>query len=262
MQERHVNRKQYFDELAVTSKKFYIPYIRKFIPVNSQTKILEIGCGDGGNLLPFAELGCQVTGVDMAETRIKQACSFFAEHGKEATLIASDIFKLKDLEQQFDLILVHDVIEHISDKRKFISDTKRYLKPDGIIFMAFPAWQMPFGGHQQICQSKVVSHLPFIHLLPDFLYVALLKRFGERADTVGELLNIKSTRTSIELFYKIMKELDFKIIHKQFYFINPHYEVKFGLHPRRLPGVLSKIPYLRNFFTSSCFFMIAPPKEA
>ena len=33
--------------------------------------ILEIGCGDGGNLLPFTELGCNTTGVDLSAGRIK-----------------------------------------------------------------------------------------------------------------------------------------------------------------------------------------------
>ena len=41
--------------------------------------ILEIGCGDGGNLLPFAELGCSTTGVDISTGRIKDAILFFEE---------------------------------------------------------------------------------------------------------------------------------------------------------------------------------------
>lgn len=38
--------------------------------------VLEIGCGDGGNLLPFAELGCNTTGVDLSTGRIKDAILF------------------------------------------------------------------------------------------------------------------------------------------------------------------------------------------
>ena len=29
-----------------------------------------MGCGEGGNLVPFAQLGCRVTGIDIAECRI------------------------------------------------------------------------------------------------------------------------------------------------------------------------------------------------
>ena len=79
MQERQKNRKLYFEELSTTSKKFYIPYISKFKKIEEGMNILEIGCGDGGNLLPFAELGCSTTGVDIYAGRIKDAILFFAE---------------------------------------------------------------------------------------------------------------------------------------------------------------------------------------
>lgn len=234
MQERHSNRNQYFNELAITSRKFFMPYVEQFIPITKDTRILEIGCGDGGNLLPFAERGCQVTGVDISISRISQAKTFFQEKKANATFIASDIFELKNLEQQFDLILIHDVIEHISDKKQFISDTKKYLNKNGILFIGFPAWQMPFGGHQQICHNKVISHFPFIHLLPTFLYKSVLSSFGESEAMIKELMEIKKTKTSIELFYKVIKQSDYTVIHKLFYFINPHYEIKFGLCPRKL----------------------------
>ena len=69
--------------------------------------ILEIGCGDGGNLLPFTELGCNTTGVDLSAGRIKDAILFFEERQIKGNFIASDIFKLKGLEHKFDLIICH-----------------------------------------------------------------------------------------------------------------------------------------------------------
>ena len=63
MESRYQDRKRYFDELAETSGSFYIDYVRKFISLGPGTRVLEIGCGEGGNLLPFAQAGCEVTGV-------------------------------------------------------------------------------------------------------------------------------------------------------------------------------------------------------
>lgn len=57
MQERHTDRERYFRELAQTSREFYIDYLRKFKNIGDGTRVLEIGCGEGGNLLPFAEAG-------------------------------------------------------------------------------------------------------------------------------------------------------------------------------------------------------------
>lgn len=257
MQERHTNRKQYFKELAQTSRDYYVPYIEQFISITKDVKVLEVGCGEGGNLVPFAKTGCEVIGVDLAVSRISQAKEFFAEGNLKGTFIASDIFKLKDLEKQFDLILLHDVIEHIGNKEQFLLKMKPYLKDNtGIIFIGFPAWQMPFGGHQQIAKSKFISHFPFIHLCPNSLYKAFLSLFGERVDTQKELLEIKKTRCSIERFFKTVRKTNYQIINSRLYFINPHYKAKFGLTPVKLNGVIAKIPYIRNFFSTSCFYIM------
>ena len=56
MQERHSDRERYFDEQARTTEKYYIPYIRKCFPELPQ-EVLEVGCGEGGNLFSFAKLG-------------------------------------------------------------------------------------------------------------------------------------------------------------------------------------------------------------
>lgn len=259
MQERHSDRERYFDEQARTTEKYYIPYIRKCCPELPQ-EVLEVGCGEGGNLFSFAQLGCSVTGVDIAAGRIAEARKFFAKRGAEGTFIASDIFKLTELEHKFSLILVHDVIEHIDDKAGFLKGLKRYLAPGGVVFIAFPAWQMPFGGHQQIAHSKVVSHFPFLHLLPSPLYKGVLAAAGENEPTIRELMNIKHTRCPIEKFQAALYATGYRVVDRQLYFINPHYETKFGLKPRKLHGSLSVLPYVRNFFSTSCFYLVQPER--
>lgn len=229
---------------------------RKFGFADYKSRILEIGCGEGGNLVPFARIGCRVTGIDLSENRIRQARQFFQEERLPATFIASDIFQIIQLEEAFDIILIHDVIEHISEKYRLLEHIKRFLTPGGLLFISFPPWQMPFGGHQQICRNKYVSRLPFIHLLPAGIYSSLLHHFGESQARIDELLDIRKCRTSIELFEKLLCTSHYRIFHKQFWFINPHYEQKFHLKPRKLPRLIGSIPHLRNFFCTSCFYLI------
>ena len=64
MQKRHTDRESYFGEQSQTSKNYYIPYIKEVIG-HIPDKVLEVGCGEGGNLLPFAKAGCRVMGVDI-----------------------------------------------------------------------------------------------------------------------------------------------------------------------------------------------------
>ena len=62
MQDRHTNLKRYFEEQAITTGKFVIPYIQQVKEITPNTRVLEIGCGTGGNLLPFVYMGLGVTG--------------------------------------------------------------------------------------------------------------------------------------------------------------------------------------------------------
>jgi len=257
MQERQKNRQQYFNELAHTSEKYYVPYIQQFRKLTPGMNILEIGCGDGGNLVPFARRGCNVLGVDMAESRIRVAQESFKDLGLDGKFIASDIFKVKELEGHFELIICHDVIEHIYDKKLFIENLSKYVKPGGIVFMSFPAWYMPFGGHQQICHGKFLSHLPFFHILPAPIYKGILK-LGKEEAALPELLEIKKTKCPIELFQKLIKKQGIQIMDQRYYFINPHYEVKFKMKPRLLNPLIGCIPGVRNFFTTSCFYILKP----
>lgn len=256
MQERHSNRTIYFKELSTTSKDYFIPYILQKHSIKQNTNVLEIGCGEGGNLLPFSLMGCYTVGVDIATGRIDEAKRFFDEAGAKGSFIASDIFKVHGLEHNFDIVICHDVIEHIADKKLFLSKLTSFIKHNGIIFIAFPAWQMPFGGHQQICKSSLLSHLPFIHLLPTKLYRLILRTFGENDDCIKELLSIKQTYVTIEQFENLLMSTDLHIEDRQLWFINPHYKVKFGLRPRKLHPIISAIPYLRNFFCTSCFYIL------
>lgn len=257
---RYTDRERYFRELAETSEAYYIDYLRAFRDIDGSTRILEIGCGEGGNLLPFARLGCRVAGLDLAQNKIVNARKFFAARNAEGEFHCADFLTDNPFEESepFDIILIHDVIEHIEqeDKDGFFARLKMYLKPDGIIFFGFPAWQMPFGGHQQICRSKVCSSLPFMHLLPKGMYAGYLRLFGEESRRIDELLSIKRSKMTPKKFEELCRRHGYGIADRTFWFISPHYRAKFGLRPRRLCGWIGRIPYIRNFMTTSCFYII------
>lgn len=255
MQKRHSDRGLYFREQTYTTEKYVIPFIEQQKKITSETSVLEIGCGEGGNLKPFVDMGCQVTGIDISEGKIRAAEMLFAEHPlrKNLTFILEDIYKVNHLNQKFDLIILRDVIEHIPQQERFLPFIRQFLKPDGCVFVAFPPWYNPFGGHQQICKNKLISHTPYIHLLPNFLYKRLLTSAGENTE---ELLEIKSTGINLERFFRIVKNGGYKIDNAVLYFINPNYEIKFGLNPRKLPGI-ANIPYIRNFWTTCGYFVLS-----
>jgi len=255
MQDRHPNRSRYFSELAETSRRYFMPYVSRWHEIKTGQKVLEIGCGEGGNLLPFAKAGLEVTGIDIASVRIRQAREFFAKAQAEGRFVCQDIFRLQP-GGKFSVIICHDVVEHVADKARLLSLVSSLMAEDGVAFVSFPAWQMPFGGHQQICRNKFLARLPFVHLLPLPLYKGIIHRAGESDDCLRELLSIRKTRTTVESFERLVERSGLTIADRSLFFINPHYKVKFKLPPCRLPRCLSAMPCLRNFLCSSCWYLL------
>ncbi len=258
MQERHKNKEQYFYEQGLTSQKFVIPFLAGLTQIDSSTTVLEIGCAEAGNLKPFLDLGCICTGIDISCGRIELAKEFYSNHPnrENLTLICNDIYKVEP-GAQFDIIIMRDVIEHIPNQERFMEFVKAFLKPGGKFFLAFPPWQNPFGGHQQICRGKLLSKLPWFHLLPRGFYKLFLKWMGESDGTITALLEIKDTGISIERFERILKCSNYRIEKKVFWLINPNYQTKFGLKPRKLTGIIAAVPWLRNFFTTAMYYVVS-----
>ncbi|MEN8123442.1 MAG: class I SAM-dependent methyltransferase [Bacteroidota bacterium] len=257
MQNRHVDRARYFEEQTITTKKYVIPYINKLKQIIPNSTILEIGCGEGGNLKPFLDLGSKVTGIDISKGKIENADKFLGDHQfkNNLTLICNDIYNRNDL-GVFDIIFLRDVIEHIPNQERFMQFMQNFMGKESMVFFAFPPWQNPFGGHQQMCTNKFLSRLPYFHLLPTFLYKGLLRLFNESQKKIAGLLSIKETGISIERFERILKQNDYGIKEKTSFLINPNYEIKFGLKSRKQIKLISSIPWIRNFFTTAVYYLV------
>lgn len=259
MFEFHADRKRYFDIQVLNAGKYVIPFIEEKYPVRQGMRILEIGCGEGGVLKAFINKGCEGVGVELDAPRIDDAKKFMPEDIASGRIrfVVKDIYKVdveNDFKGLFDIILLKDVIEHIHDQAKLIGWMKNFLKPGGIVFFGFPPWYMPFGGHQQICRSRI-SRLPYLHLLPKGIYKWILKN---RKENVEEMMEVRETGISIERFEKICKREGYILFHKRHYLLNPIYEWKFGWKPRKQAGLISAIPFFRNFLTTCVYYIIQP----
>ena len=258
MQHRHLNKEKYFEEQSFTTFHHVIPYLRPFFRPATGKRILEIGCGEGGNLKPFLDAGCLVTGVDMSESKISNGWKFFENHPKRQNLrlICEDIYHFPDTDQPYDLIIMRDVIEHIHNQERFMHFVKRFLAPAGYFFLAFPPWYNPFGGHQQICSNRFLSKIPWIHLLPRPLYTLILRWGGEPEARIDTLMEIRQTGLSIERFEKIIRAEQYDVVKRSLYLINPNYEVKFQMKAREIPVFLARLQGIRNFYITTAYYLL------
>ena len=257
MQKRHHDRDTYFKEQVYTTDKYVIPFMQQTSVVKEGLRVLEIGCGEAGNLKPFLDRNCICTGIDLSEGKIERGKEFYVNHlhADNLTLIAQDIYNITDF-VQYDIIFMRDVIEHIHNQERFFVFLRNFMHENTLVFFAFPPWQNPFGGHQQICKNKFLSVFPYFHLFPKSVYRAILKVFGESRQSINGLLEIKETGISIERFERYIRNTNLKIVNVCHYFINPNYEIKFKLRPRKTWAFIGKIPFLRNFVTTCVYYNV------
>lgn len=261
MFEFHKDKERYFDMQFQVTKNYVQPFIAEHIPLDKPLNVLEIGCAEAGVLKAFTALGHTCTGIELNESRLETAAAFMKEEvaSGQINFICRNIYDIdvaKDIPEKFDLVLLKDVIEHIPDQAKFMLRLREFLKPTGKVFFGFPPWQMPFGGHQQICKNKWGGRVPFYHLLPKPLYNGVLQAMGEPEPVVKELLEIKDTGISIERFESIAKKANFTLLKRKLFFINPIYKYKFNLKPRTQSKVLGSIPYFRNYYSTCAYYLI------
>ncbi len=259
----HQDKATYFKFQYLTARDHILPFVTAVKPLHEIDTVLEIGCAEAGVLKAFAESGCRCLGIELSSQRIEMAKYMLGQDDYPGSVdfLHGDVTAFdpdRDIGYRFDLIILKDVIEHIPNQDRFIPMLRQFLNPGGMIFFGFPPWQMPFGGHQQICRSRVLSRLPYFHLLPKAIYASVLSTFGESAKRRDELLEIWDTRISIERFESILDRSHFRIQRRQFWLLNPIYRYKFGKGPVRQVPLLGKVPWLRNFITTAVYYVVKP----
>jgi 2-polyprenyl-6-hydroxyphenyl methylase/3-demethylubiquinone-9 3-methyltransferase len=95
-------------------------------------RALDIGCGGGFLAEEFAALGCRVTGVDPSQVSISAARAHAAGRGLRIDYRVGAGEELPVPDAAFDVACCCDVLEHVSDLDRVISETARALRPGGL----------------------------------------------------------------------------------------------------------------------------------
>jgi hypothetical protein len=59
----------------------------------------------------------------------------------------------------------------------------------------------------------------------------------------------------------MIRKNQYEIIAEDHSFINPLYQYKFGIRPIKQSKIIVKIPFVRDFFTTSVNYLISIPKS-
>lgn len=129
-------------------------------------KVLVDGCGVGmyvKALLPYAE---EVHGIDIEPEHLDLA----AKAVPQAMLQLAACEELPYPDNYFDVLLSHEVIEHVRDDRAAAAEMVRVLKPGGRAMIFAPNRLYPFETHGHYWQGEYhFGNTPLINYLPDVL---------------------------------------------------------------------------------------------
>jgi len=95
-------------------------------------RVLDIGCGGGFLAEEFAAAGCRVTGVDPSPASVSAARAHAASRGLPIDYRVGAGEELPAPDAAFDVACCCDVLEHVSDLDRVISETARVLRPGGL----------------------------------------------------------------------------------------------------------------------------------
>ena len=112
-------------------------YYGKLLPLESKAKILDLGCGDGGFVYWLLTKGFSAArGIDISEEQINSGRAMGIEKIQCADLIET----LKDVRDEYDLIIARDVVEHFTKKDiyKILRVVHQALIPGGRFLIQVP----------------------------------------------------------------------------------------------------------------------------
>lgn len=107
--------------------------IEKYFAINSELKILDVGCGGGLIAEPFARMGATVTAIDASEKNIAVAKIHAEKSGLKIDYRAA---AAEELNEQFDVVFALEIIEHVADVEAFVKSCAGLVRPGGLLFIA------------------------------------------------------------------------------------------------------------------------------
>ncbi|HAE59650.1 MAG TPA: class I SAM-dependent methyltransferase [Anaerolineae bacterium] len=124
-------------------------------------QILENGCGVGMYVEHLTPFGGQIFGLEYDFERAAEAAL------RSPRILNAAGENLPYPDSSFDLILSHEVLEHVLDDRQAVAEMARVLKPGGRAIIFVPNRGYPFETHGIYWRGKYhFGNIPLVNYLP------------------------------------------------------------------------------------------------
>ena len=144
---KHIKEKGYvgwgniktLEELKTSeTHEFLKKAVQTWIKNPGEKKALDVGCGTGTTAFTLAELGLNVTGIDISETAIELARNLAQEQKLNIRFQVQDLLLLSELQEKFDLIYDSHCLHCIvfeDDRMTVLKGIKETLPPCGLFIL-------------------------------------------------------------------------------------------------------------------------------
>lgn len=113
--------------------------LSNYAGITKDSKVLDAGCGIGGSSIWMAKnIGCKVMGISLTAKQVAQANQIATNEGMQhlANFEVQDYTATTYPDASFDVIWGIESICHAPDKKDFIKEAYRLLKPGGRLIVA------------------------------------------------------------------------------------------------------------------------------
>lgn len=134
--------------------------IRRYAPLEGAT-ILDVGCGLGLYVRQFRAFSPHVWGVDIDPDKVAEASKALPN------ISQAPAEALPFPDGTFDVVLSHEVLEHVDDDRRAVAEACRVLKPGGRLVVFAPNRWYPFETHGAYWGGRYhFGNIPLVNYLP------------------------------------------------------------------------------------------------
>jgi SAM-dependent methyltransferase len=117
-------------------------------PVGPGDRVLDLGCGGGRHAFEMYRRGAHVIAADLDLKELAPVRGMFAAMSAEgeapgaaaATAVSADATNLPFPDGAFDRVLAAEILEHVPEDWRAMSEIARVLRPGGIAAVTVPAW--------------------------------------------------------------------------------------------------------------------------
>lgn len=163
-----------------------------YLPAKKDGLLLDVGCGDGNNIMTMEQKGWRGVGIDFDEQAIKNAKK------KGLNVHPGDLFSQKFDSESFDAIIMNHVIEHIPHPVELLQECHRILKKNGVMVVTTP--NANSFGHMYFGRYWIGLHTPH-HLqiftpnsLSKIANIAGFENIKKFTSTQGQLYILNTSR--------------------------------------------------------------------